>query len=77
MNFQKEFILLREGGVRGGRGSYAVGLHGMAGGYMFRRFLAFSSGGFLSVVFRVPQDVFLAFGCLLGSPGGSPGRHFW
>jgi hypothetical protein len=24
-----------------------------------------------------PGTLFLAFGCLSGSPGGSPGRHFW
>ena len=47
-----------------------------AGGYIFRCFLAFCSGRFLGVVFRVSRDVFLAFGCLLGSPAGSPGRHF-
>ena len=35
-NFQKEFILLREGGVRGGRGSYKIGFHRRAGGYIIQ-----------------------------------------
>ena len=47
-----------------------------AGGYIFGCFLVFVSGCFLGIVFRVPRAGFLAFGCLLGSPGGSPGRHF-
>ena len=38
-------------------------------GICFRRFLAFLSGGFLSVVFRVPQDVFV---WLSGASWGLP-----
>ena len=45
--------------------------------YVLGVFLSFCSGGFLSVVFRVLRDDLLAFMCLLGSPGGSPRRHFW
>ena len=36
----------------------------------FRCFLAFFSGGFLSVVFRVPQDVFFGFRVPLGVSRG-------
>ena len=41
-----------------------------AGGYIFRCFLAFFSGGFLSVVFRVPQDAFFGFRVPLGVSRG-------
>ena len=49
-----------------------------AGGYIFRCFLAFVSGRFLGVVFRVPRgSFFLAFGCLLlGVSRGVSGTSF-
>ena len=59
---------------RGFGGEVVPGFAGAdAGGYIFGCFFGFFSGRFLGVVFRVPLGRFLlAFGCLLGVPGGLP-----
>ena len=48
-----------------------------AGGYIFRCFLAFFSGGFLSVVFRVPRYAFVGFRVPLGVSRGVSGTSFF
>ena len=66
-------LFSEEGGVRGGRGSYGIGLHRRAGGYIHWCFFVFFSSGFLSVVFRVPRDAFCWLsGASWGLPGGLP-----